>query len=513
MQQSRTQRLAATQRVTVQQFESRMNQRRVAEAQQGELERFRSANTRLAANNQSDDRVDTLRRQRRQQAQNAELQRGYAIEQSIRENQQRELLRTQDQELAAAMAKMNATQRAKETNERRLCDDSEELKELKAQLKAAQMNKMRATQIAEKQLIHEQNVTREAMVDAVMEQERRAALEAEYEAELERIQANLARKAGLAEQMREQEKQREQAYQEFLKEKQQVDDIVRSVEEEDRAKAHAHAQKQAELQQSIRQYLADNQRYKDEERQRTEAENQKIAEYNALQEQRLKEAQAVKKAKDDAADAILAQITAEIERKRAEEEEYQRLLFELYQEEASAKRDADMEARREKERRMRAEMIKANEIQKQLKKQREAQLQEEEDEIRRTMIEKFHADEKLEQMNQQRRRREMQNYKAEVEAHIAKRRKMYEEQILAERREREQMDKAEALRQEIIEMERRRLLALHAKDLDGYLPKGVFRDENEYKQVLGRDAKPDDGPYPPRHAPPRSGLGATGNDY
>ncbi|CBY21899.1 unnamed protein product [Oikopleura dioica] len=108
---------------------------------------------------------------------------------------------------------------------------------------------------------------------------------------------------------------------------------------------------------------------------------------------------------------------------------------------------------------------------------------EEEEEYRRQMMEKFAEDDRIEQMNAQKRRMKQLEHKRAVEEIIQHRRDQHKLEHEAELADRER-EKAEARRRaEIIEEERQKLLAAHAKNVLGYLPKGVIRDNDDIARL------------------------------
>lgn len=410
----------------------------------------------------------------------------------MREKEQKALLRQQDEALAAALYDVKSQRVAEETNARRICEESEELKELKEKLRAAKISKVRATQLEERNLVEKQRATHDRAMDVMMENDRQAALDREYEESQRKFFLNLQSRSVLQNQIAERQQRKREAYEAFLTEKAMVDEIVRGIEEEDREKMVAQQRKQQELQENIRIYLEERRMWREAERQRAEEELRKIQEYNALQLKRQDELRANKKAKQDREDAALRQVTKEIEAKRREEEEMRALLDELYMEEAEQKALEKMREERAKRERMKNEMLRANEAQKQLKAERAAQLQAEEEEFREQMFAKFAEDKRLEQMNDARRRREMQNYKNEVERLIEERRQMYQASVEAELAERKQKEEQEKYRLAVVERERQRLLRENAEDLKDYLPKGVLKDARDFEVVYGRAPKPSD---------------------
>jgi len=249
--------------------------------------------------------------------------------------------------------------------------------------------------------------------------------------------------------------------------------------------------KQKELQENIRTYLEERAAWRAEEKKRAEYELKKIQEYQALQQARHDELQRAKQSKADRADKVLERITAEIEAKRREEEEMQKLLYELYQEEAESKALAEIKAREERILAMRREMIEANEYQKAFKSQRRATQAKEEEEFRAKMLQKFAQDARIEAMNVERRRREMAEYQNEVEQIIQERKALYEQAVEAELDARRKEQEEREYKLAVVEAERQRLLAEYARDLKEYLPKGVFRTADDYARVFDRAPPPD----------------------
>jgi len=90
---------------------------------------------------------------------------------------------------------------------------------------------------------------------------------------------------------------------------------------------------------------------------------------------------------------------------------------------------------------------------------------------------------------QKEKRREIANYKKEVEKLVEERRAMYEKSKEEEISERQKLAQEEAYRKQVIERERVRLIQLYKDNLKQFAPKGVFKDEKEYELV--HDRKPD----------------------
>lgn len=411
------------------------------------------------------------------------------------------MLADQDQQLAAAMAHIKSEEIAREQNHRRICDESEELSSLRALLKAAEMNKARATQLTEKQMIAQNDRERIRHMDREMELDRQAGLALEA-ADLERRQLiNMQSRNVLQGQMAERERAKQLAYEQFLKEKAVIDNIVQSIEQDDQAKMAMQLAKQKELQENIRTYLEERAAWRAEEKKRAEYELRKIHEFQALQEARHQELQRQKQNKVDRQDRMLEKITAEIEAKKREEDEMQKLLYELYQEEAESKALAEIKAREAKINAMRREMIESNEYQKAFKAQKRLTQAREEEDFRSKMLAKFAEDKRIESMNQARRQREIQEYKNEVEQIIQERKAIYEQAVEAELAARRVAQEEMEYKLAVVEAERQRLLSAYAKDLKDYLPKGVFRTDEDYEKVFEKKPDPRTGRIGPNGVP------------
>jgi hypothetical protein len=371
----------------------------------------------------------------------------------------------------------------------RICSNSEELIELKQRIAAATLNQTRQNQLAEKNLIKQQLLVNDRALDAKMEEDRQRAECLAYEEIQRQMLDHMKARKILTSQLQDRQLQRQRAYEEFLKEKKQVDEIVHGIEEEDRAKNESIEKRRAELQQNITDYLEERQTWREQEKIRVETELKKIHEYNNLQEARQAELMAKKKKALDGQDAVLARLTFEIEAKRRQEDEMRNLLDELYQEEAECRALAMMKAQEEKKNQQKSDMIQQNNKLLSFKQEQKSLLQKQEQEFREKLMKKFEEDCRLDQMNAERRKREVANYKKEVEKLVEERRALYDKSKEDEISEKQRVAKEEAYRKQVIERERMRLLQQFKDNLKAFAPKGVFKDEKEYELVHNR--KPD----------------------
>jgi len=149
-------------------------------------------------------------RRRRRAAQTLRLQTEAEIKR-VTEDRERARRRhdaevVQSQALAGALERRKAAQERKEREIRRICGESEELKDLELKLKVAYMNKDRAAQHEERLLMQRREQLRVKAIDDQMECDRRAAIEAEASKSGSKVNVARRQKAALQEQMKDREK-------------------------------------------------------------------------------------------------------------------------------------------------------------------------------------------------------------------------------------------------------------------------------------------------------------------
>jgi hypothetical protein len=295
-------------------------------------------------------------------------------------------------------------------------------------------------------------------------------------------------KKDLHKQLEEKENNKHAAYEEFLKEKLLIDEIVRKIYEEDQKEIERKMLARQATLDYINEFKRQRELWKEKEKELMEQENRKIVQYAQVQRERDEVQKANKKAKEEALDKLQGQLFEKIQKDKEAREEMERVRQELYLEEQEEVARNHERIELERKLRQRIELQKQYEEQMQLKAMRESAEKEEEDRIRQQMLEKFAADDKLEQMNAQKRRLKQQDHKRAVEALLEERRHRINEDKQKELDERILNEKLDAYRRNIIEEERVKLLKEHATKLLGYLPKGVIRDYNDLES-LGEDFK------------------------
>ena len=122
------------------------------------------------------------------------------------ENRQREMARKEiERRMAEEIHRQKTEQDKRERELQRICETSEELKDLERQLKIAYINKERAAQHQEALLIRKLENDREQAIEEKMEYDRQDEIRQQIEKENERRQNLIAQKAVLQKQMLEME--------------------------------------------------------------------------------------------------------------------------------------------------------------------------------------------------------------------------------------------------------------------------------------------------------------------
>uniref|UniRef100_A0A8B9PI03 Meiosis-specific nuclear structural protein 1 n=1 Tax=Apteryx owenii TaxID=8824 RepID=A0A8B9PI03_APTOW len=375
---------------------------------------------------------------------------------------QRELQLEQEERLAAVLARLNHEKLKDEKMRQQVRENSLELRELEKKLKSAYMNKERAAQIAEKEAIQYEKMKREAEIAQKMKEEYKRVIKEESSAELRRNKEKIIYQQELEKQLEEQERKKQDAYEEFLKEKLMIDEIVRKIYEEDQMEKQLKLEKMRTTQTYIEEFKKEQAIWRRRKLEEMEEENRKIMEFANMQRQREEDRMAKVRENEEKKQRL---------QKQQKREELEQVRQELYQEEqAEIDRKKEM-AEIEKRIRQRLDLRQTYEEQFALKKIVQQAMQEEEEAFRQEMLAKFAEDDRIEQMNAQKRRMKQLEHRRAVEKLIEDRHK----QFLADKERELEERQLEERRQEnirvIVEEERQKLLKEHASKLLGYLPR------------------------------------------
>eukprot|EP00397_Hematodinium_sp_SG-2012_P010969 GEMP01011095.1.p1 GENE.GEMP01011095.1~~GEMP01011095.1.p1 ORF type:complete len:477 (+),score=157.11 GEMP01011095.1:158-1588(+) len=441
----------------------------------------------LAGHGKSERRVEQMRWQREADAREIELMRDHQFVQGEQQREQKAQLSKMEESIAKELEKRHAAEVRTEMNRRRICEGSDELKNLKLKLKAALMNKQRKVQFREKMERAVELQQFETDITAVMEVNRQAGLRAEETKEVLKHESRIQAKEVNLKQIDDRKYQREDEYQLFLKDKAMVQTVVDKIAREDEETEEKKSRSQRETREVLNQFRVEQEEIRQKQIALEQEELRKIDEY-AEKKRQLEAAQMAEKARlEEEKKARLKKMLAvqEAQDKQSAELEYYR--NELHQEELEALsiRREQMELRKKLEDRV--EMHKAYEQQMRLKEEKRMAELAKEEEFRQVLLQKFASDDHIEQMNDQKRRLRVETHKREVT-----RLWMAKERLIAEERDKDNISlnyqrEQDRLRQIIIEEERQRLLKEHATQLKEHLPKAVFETDEDHTMVMGRE--------------------------
>lgn len=475
-------------RITHRVYHEEMQKRSLDEAKRNALISTIKHSSDLKAQADGEGRAANLKRRNNYAARAAEMVFQNQWEERVEFDRRKQRDEQQQSMLAKAISDKKREQMTWQNKVAQLVESDPELRELQDQLKAAYINQERAAQQEEKRLIQVELGNREAALDAAMERDRQMAIVELQNKEMTRKAVAEASRGTLLEQMEYNRQLAEvEGLNEFMKDKEQIDAIMRKVAEEDR-KEQEEREKRAAM---SRKFAADakleRERFLAAEQKREEEEKRKNREYAESMANRGQEAAAKKQAAADEAERKYKIIEAEARRKRLAEEEMANLRDMLYEEEKALADERKAKERVLRSKRLTAEMIEANEYQKKIKSEVRAKEMEEEMALRAKMLAKFEEDERRERENVKRRLDAKRRYVRDIEEQRLTKKNMYYEEISREKEELAQQEENERFRREVVAEARRRLLEEHASKLHGFLPKGVVKNREEF-EILQRAA-------------------------
>ena len=390
----------------------------------------------------------------------------------------------QDDALSKELERRNMEEEIRKREIQRICEEDASLRELQEKLKTAYKNKERTAQIKEKESIKVIEKEKERAYDEMGEYFRRVALLDEVEKRKLQKGESLKVREVLAHQIEEKEKAiEEEAYSQWLKDKDQIDQIVSKIQHEDQLQLELKEKRKNETKLYITQFQKERNAFLAKSKYDGEQEAARIAAY--AKEKADREAAVIARKAADLAfqEGLYAKLKegAEAKMKAVKELEEFREILQTEENEERLRRDA--ESRRKKHEKSVQEMMQANELQKKLK----IQLQEDADRHEAMLVEKmrakFEADEEVEKHKSKQRADAKVSYKHGIEAQKKQLREMYEAEVRAEAAAVALQNQRALFREKVVEEARRRLLEEHAHLLGEHLPKGALQTSDDLKYL------------------------------
>ncbi|KAH7489257.1 hypothetical protein KRP22_011353 [Phytophthora ramorum] len=448
-------------------------ERRRQEAEHSALSKFAQGNQLQALQNQSDANVASRRRSNHVAQLTAERMLEEATTRKISQRQRASRERQQNEALAHVLETSKKAQEQQEREVQRICEASEELRELEVFLKTAYMNKERATQQLERETLTTLDRQREVAIEQQMEYDRQRALIEMQNHELRKRSEAEQGKQVLQSQMMQRHELRREAQMEADYERAKIERLMQQVEEEDAAELARRQTSREQTREMIEQTHLERNRMKQQQVEAARREDEAIAEYRRRVETRKADTKAASEVKKAHEDAMFRAVEAEIQAKMREDEEIERLRDELWEEELLQKKRAQEEEKIAAKQVAKDEMMRSNEMQMQLKQELLTRQRADEEAFNEMLKERFRSEERREMELAAFRRKQSEKFVEEISRHRALKQEMVYAELQRERRERERQEQDENYRRQVVEAAKQRLLREHADVLQGYLPRAL----------------------------------------
>lgn len=463
--------------------EQRIHRQRVAERRQDELQQHLKDHSRAAGRSLSELRGEGLFRQRQEAVERKELLTDYAYIKAEQDKERKKHIADVQESLATELERRRVANVREEVSRRRICEGSEELRALKGRLQAASVNKARAMQLLERQAKEEEDYQRECKMVTQLENWRLEDLEREHNHEQAKVRQRQQVKQMQQEQLIARDAHlREEAEREQMRDRADVEEIVRRIGEEDEMEVAERRARQEQARNLYREGMQERHAYQVALERKEADDNARIEEFarekrafedriaQEKEQQELERRRILQNMLDD--QVAQKREAEECDRIRQDYHEEERREAERRLEEAQVRRRLE---NREEQRQAYEDHMKHAEVKRQLQA-------EEEHRLREQLLAKFAEDDRIEQMNAQKRRLKVQEHKREVERQLQLRREQYEAARQQEREAFLYLQKEEEEQRRVIEEERRRLLA-EAAPLKTFFPKGVLEREADMELV------------------------------
>lgn len=319
-----------------------------------------------------------------------------------------------EDDIAKEIQKKKVIDEREKLNVKKIFEESEEIQELKQRIKMANLNQERSKQILEKQTRRLQDMVKDAETDENLFAHLAEEKWKEEQIELQKKMERLNSKYTLQKQMSEKEKLRQEAREEYMRDKQLVDDVVRKIMQED-LQAMDESNRKKELARGyMYQAYEEKERLRKEQKEEERLQKEKERQYFEEVARRDREHKEKKAAIQGEKDKIFEKLTADAVRQQQERDYWENVRNELYWEEMNRRDKIKDLQEKEKKQRQKEEMLQSAIEQMRTKEDRKKEEDRMENEFKKKLMEKFAQDEKLEQYNAQRRRMKEIELKKEV---------------------------------------------------------------------------------------------------
>ncbi|KAL7538926.1 hypothetical protein ACHAXR_008879 [Thalassiosira sp. AJA248-18] len=453
--------------------------RRVEEQRVSELSRYGHESRWLSNCAEKEAMVDQVREANLKARQAAEeQQRKLLLEKQ--QTRQRELASKElERRMVMEIHKQKTEDEKREREMQRICETSEELKDLERKLKTAYVNKERAAQHQEAMLIRQLENDREQAIEEKMEYDRQLDIQRQEEREQHRRKNLTAQKRVLQNQMLAREEQHEKLKEEESRDKKMIDDIIAKINKEDELEHEVRMKKVEETRSIVARFQNERRLHVEAIENEQRQQEAEIQVYNEMMEQRRLKEESEKTRAEEEKKRRWKKVVEETQNQTQSKEEYDTLRNMLWEEELEAKQKKEEDEAIKRRLVQKQDMMRENKAQIAAKKEMLAKMEQEEKDLVNRMLQKFARDEEDERRKEENRRQFKQRFMAEANQQRMERHVILQQEKERELKEQETLEKREKQKQWVIEEAKRLLLAKHAAQLKGfYHPdiKEVFKD-------------------------------------
>ena len=288
--------------------------------------------------------------------------------------------------------------------------------------------------------------------------------------------AKLKYQRQLDEQLRIKDEEKIRIYKQFLKEKEQIDEVVRKIKRENEEAVVRKMEKKMATKQQIEEFRKSQAGWRRIEEQKILVENEQIKQFIEQKELRDGEFSRIQHERRQIKNESVLKLADDIKRQQEVEREREDILYELNY--GRKMEEENFREKMEEEENIRRKLLlkEANDLAHKYRKEREEKDYMVEEKYRLMMLEKFAEDDRLEQMNAQKRRMKKEEHKRAVQILLEERRNHRANEKMQKDEEIREHEREDKERHRIIEEERMRILQQNIEKLVGHIPKGVLTE-------------------------------------
>lgn len=279
----------------------------------------------------------------------------------------------------------------------------------------------------------------------------------------------------LQQQMTETFNRKRVKYEEFIREKEWIDEITQRLQEEQVLQVEHRMKCIQEASQAIEEYREYRQKQAAEQKQQTEQENLRICRYMQEKEAKERQEEAERRMQLQQKTALADRLTQQLDAIETEARKREELLVELNMKELAEREEARLRKKLEDQLRRRVQVRLELERQREFTWIRQQQEKEEDRLFKEEQLRLMAESDRLELLSNEMKRRKQVEHRKSVELLLEERRQRRVQEMDAEKqRHSTEMSAAKRIR-EMIEEERIEILQEHAQELIGFLPAGILR--------------------------------------